>query len=134
MLSSVKFLRAQTVNCAPDPEGFLAYHGTDLLDSIIEVERRQDRYDRTLRGYRIQIAALSSRRDAEERQEELEEEFSELPYFISYETPYYKLRLGNFRSRLDAFETLLELKEAGFDGFIVPDEIEFPALPYKSKQ
>ncbi len=44
------------------------------------------------------------------------------PYFI-YQQPYYKLRIGDFQSRLDAQKFLDKISNVFQGAFIVPDKI-----------
>lgn len=126
--------QAQTIDCMPVDSGSIVYRQTRTLDSIIAVQRRRDRYNRSIPGFRLQLAATSSRREAEALRGEISEEFPELSYTIDFESPYYKLKVGNFRSRTEALLPKLMLGESGYNGFIVPDKIDFPALPGDRKQ
>ena len=124
----------QTIECQSKASGYIAYHHTRALDSIIALQRERNRYDRTIHGYRLQLAAVSSRSEAIALKKEIHQEFDSLAYYIDYHSPYYKLKVGNFRTRTNALLPRLMLQEAGYDGFIVPDKIDFPALPGDRKQ
>ena len=82
-------------------------------------------------GFRVQIYAdlgTRSKQRTEEVQEEFDELYPEVGSYLIYEEPYFKLRVGNFRTRLDA-KRFLESISSDFEyAFIVPDEIEFPGF------
>ncbi len=86
-----------------------------------------------LRGYRIQLLATSRRTEAMEFRRYLLEHYPEWPVYLTYQRPYFKIRVGDFRSRMEAVSMWPALRadtlilRNGF--FIVPDRIEWPPLP-----
>jgi len=79
---------------------------------------------RTSTGYRIQVVIASEFDECQQRRKDLQSLFPEQKTYIVHEFPFYKLRMGNFKTRKDA-ETYLEK----FDLYnikniqIVPDRI-----------
>ena len=69
--------------------------------------------------YRIQLFA-SSQIEALREQKKVAEEKTNLPVFIAYEAPYYKLFAGDFIQKADAEGNLKKLKKIGYnDAWIV---------------
>jgi len=60
--------------------------------------------------YKIQLD-FGSRSELEEIKAKFENEFSEWPVEMVYETPNYKVWVGNFSTRLEADIALLKIKE-----------------------
>jgi len=60
--------------------------------------------------YKIQLD-FGSRAELEEVKSKFESEFSEWPVEMVYETPNYKVWVGNFSTRLEADIALLKIKE-----------------------
>lgn len=84
----------------PGDLSFLEYDSTASINSPAEV-------------YRVQI--FTSRLYAEAtRERQLAEEIFNLPIFLDYEVPYYKLRVGNFFTRDEAENMLSEIKAIGY--------------------
>ncbi|MDQ3072748.1 MAG: SPOR domain-containing protein [Bacteroidota bacterium] len=79
-----------------------------------------------MRGYRVQVYAGSDRRRAEQLKDELSNIYSTV--YLVYDQPYFKIRIGDYRSRLEAQHMLHELKIAFPETLLVPDDINLPAL------
>lgn len=63
--------------------------------------------------YRVQI--FTSRLYAEaSREKAIAEEIFNLPVYLDYEVPYYKLRVGDFTTRGEAEDMLPEIKAIGY--------------------
>lgn len=106
-------------------------------DSRIEklIKKQQSLYalDSTMSGYRIQIfmeIGNDAVRHAEAVKRQFTSAFPEIPIYLSYEQPYYRLRVGDFRSRIEA-EKYLRLIKPQFSVAFVTAESIFPprALP-----
>ena len=81
-----------------------------------------------IEGYRIQITTFSGTNSlarAEKAKMEFENSFSEYPAHISYLEPYFRLRIGDFRSKLEAYEALQKISLQYEGAFIIRDEINF---------
>lgn len=83
-------------------------------------------------GYRIQIYSSSNRNAREESRKAHAEFISRFPgieaYSIYSEPGYFKVRVGDFRTRAEAVKLFLEISKAFPDAYIVPDVIRFPEL------
>ena len=51
-----------------------------------------------------------------------------IPYMPFWLAPNFKLRVGDYRTRLEAEKMLHELRTAYPGCFVVPDEVEMPRL------
>jgi len=49
--------------------------------------------------------------------------------YLDYQAPNFKVRVGDFKKRMDAEELLLEIRKAFPAAYIVPDEVELDRLP-----
>ena len=98
------------------------------------VDRNKRINKNNLKGFRIQIYRGSGQ-DAREQSNLASQRFMEkFPdynpkhiYFI-YETPYFKVRIGDYRTRNEAFEVLYKVKDYFRDAYIVNSKINFPDL------
>ncbi len=75
-------------------------------------------------GYRIQILYSSVRDDVYKEKASLYKEFPEIPSYVDYEQPHYKLKLGNFSTRLEATFYLQQVIASRPGAFIVRDRIK----------
>ena len=87
-----------------------------------------------IQGFRIQIF-LSSARNARDEADRVNAEFiSKFPDMYSkveYQEPgYFKVRVGNYRSRVEAYKDLQMIHKEFPDAYAVPATIE---SPYKYK-
>jgi hypothetical protein len=79
-------------------------------------------------GYRVQIFYGSNRREAFNEQSKFKASYPKLNSYITYREPNYYLRVGDFRSRLDAQRFLNELKPSYPTLFIFREKINAPNL------
>jgi len=78
------------------------------------------------RGYRVQIFFGSSRQAAYSAQAKFNEEYPELRTYISYSEPNFKVRAGDFRTRLEAQKLVQEIRQMFTSLFIIPEKINPP--------
>ena len=93
-----------------------------------------------MEGFRIQIYN-SSNRNAREESGKVRAEFlnkfpeSEYPDIKSYtqfaQPGYYKIRVGNFRTKTEATKLFLLISKEFPNAYLVPDIINFPDLNKK---
>ncbi|WP_228852646.1 SPOR domain-containing protein [Aegicerativicinus sediminis] len=67
--------------------------------------------------YRIQIFS-GDRSGAEKSRSEFQSSYGQFPSNITFETPNYKIWVGNFRTRLEADRALLDIKKKFPSAFI----------------
>jgi len=75
-------------------------------------------------GYRIQITYTNIREDIYKDKGQMYKEFPQLPSYVEYEQPYYKLRLGDFKTRLEASYYLQQVTALHPGAFIVKDKVK----------
>lgn len=75
-------------------------------------------------GYRIQITYTDVRDEVYKSKGAMYREFPELASYVEYEQPYYKLRLGDFKTRLEATHFLQQVIPLYTGAFIVRDKIK----------
>jgi hypothetical protein len=84
-----------------------------------------------MEGFRIQIYS-SSKRNAKEESAKVNAEFiNKFPEFkkiypLFAEPAYYKIRVGDYRTRTEATKSFLQISKVFPDAYIVPDIINFP--------
>lgn len=122
------------------PAWVKAQAGTDLTDTLSWVSanpklneavkklRELNSSKQSMPGYRVQIYFGAQRSKANELRARFNSHFPDLNAVVSYHQPNFKVRVGDFRTRMEA-QSKLEMIDKEFPGaFVVPDEIRLPAL------
>lgn len=79
-------------------------------------------------GYRVQIYYGSQRAKATEVRTEFIKKFPGIAPYLIYQQPNFKVRLGDFKTRLEA-QVLLEQVTLDFPAaFVVKDEVKLPEI------
>jgi hypothetical protein len=80
---------------------------------------------RTMKGYRLLIVNTTKRNEAIDAKTKVYTYFPELKAYLLYQTPYFKLKAGNFRTRDEAEKYKKNLNFVFPKGvFIINDVIE----------
>ena len=108
--------------------------GSIRYDIEPEIVRIQEDYVNNWRkigeinGYRIQIAAYSgvnSKSQAEYAKNSFNNLFPYTKAYLIYNEPYFKVRVGNYQSRLEAYKDLESIRLTYPSAYIVPDKISY---------
>lgn len=83
-------------------------------------------------GYRVQIFYGSDRREVFNQQAKFNSSFPELNTYITYKQPNYYLRVGDFRTRLEAQRLMNDLRPMFPTLFIFREKINAPNLNYSN--
>ena len=88
-----------------------------------------------MQGFRIQIYSSSNRSAREESNKARAEFMIKFPEIVSYplyaEPGYFKVRVGDFRTKAEATKTYLLVSKEFPHCYLVPDFINFPSLNTK---
>ena len=79
-------------------------------------------------GFRIQIAALTgtnSKTIAENESDTFKAQFPDIPTYITYLEPFFRIRVGDFFTRLEAYKMLLEIQTIYPGAYIISDKIQY---------
>ncbi len=101
-----------TINYAQ--QGNISINQDPRIDELIKIRNKlETKSDR----YRIQIFS-GDRTRAEDKRLNFRKHFSEYRTELVYETPNYKIWIGNFRTRLEADRALIKVKRKFTNAFI----------------
>lgn len=87
------------------------------------IEEHKD--SKTMNGFRVQLF-FGSREEALRLKGEFLQLRPEQKAFVSYQAPNFKLRVGNFRTQLDAEKFLHNIKKDFPSAYVVNDKVEYP--------
>jgi len=80
--------------------------------------------EETILGFRIQILSTSNVDDAEVSKLTGQQLFLNDTVYVVYDPPVYKVRVGDFETRLQANRRLPDVQERGYkDAWVVPDNV-----------
>ena len=79
-------------------------------------------------GYRIQVHFGNEREKAKEIKTKFLQAFPDIPAYDSYQSPNFRVRVGDFRSKLEASKYLKQISTSFPSSFIVTDNIKYPKL------
>jgi hypothetical protein len=96
---------------------------THLLDQHAEFIEEIE----TIEGYRVQILATTDLDQANAVKARCLMYFKDKSY-LDFFSPYYKVRIGDFRTKLEAYACLMKVKEHFPDAYIVLDMIQIKEL------
>lgn len=82
---------------------------------------------RAIDGYRVQIFN-GNRRDANDKRSEVLRAFPDMLSMVIFETPDYKLQVGNYRTIYEAEGALVIIREKYPQAFVVQTQIDLPEL------
>lgn len=77
-------------------------------------------------GYRVQIFTGPNRKDAYSIQSKFQEEFPDIRTYVIYNEPNFKVRVGDFKNRMDAEKLQDDLKKWFTGMFIITEKINPP--------
>lgn len=80
------------------------------------------------KGYRVQIHSGAEKAKALEIKTKFNLLYNNIPAYLDYQQPYFKVRVGDFRTRLEAYKLLQKISSEFSGSYIVQDEIELPQL------
>ncbi|MFW5707738.1 MAG: SPOR domain-containing protein [Bacteroidota bacterium] len=92
---------------------------------------RQYNKKKGMQGFRVQIYSASGNRSrllTERVKAEFDSTYPGINSYITYDEPYFKLRVGDFRTRLDAQRFEKELSAEYIYATVVVDRISLPPL------
>jgi hypothetical protein len=89
----------------------------------------------TRQGYRVRIF-FDNHQNARTQSEKIEKSFKAaypgISAYRSYENPFFKVTVGDFRTRSEAMQLLNELKATYPKAFLVKEQINYPTVDRKN--
>ncbi len=102
--------------------------GDARIDTLLQLHKLQNKKFPVIPGYRIQIYKESGN-TALDKALEIRDEFEKkynLPAYITFNEPYYRVRVGDFRTRLEAIRFLEKIKRTYPLAWDIKDDIQIP--------
>ena len=104
---------------------FVRYDKEPVVDSINNAYINAWKAVKYVEGYRIQLVAVSNKNGAQKVYNDFKNSFPDVSAYLSYTEPTFRVRVGNFKNRIDAYRFLMRI-QAQFPGaFITKDKVSF---------
>lgn len=119
------FLQAQNYYSTNRSKGRIEIKGDVAVSQLVQKHIELNERVRTIPGYRIQVASLSgtsSKNRAFDMKDRIRNNYPGMEAYVVFDEPNFKVKVGDFRTRLEAFVFLQHIK-TDFPGTIIRDNI-----------
>jgi len=114
--------------------GDVEIKGDPRIDSLIQQHIALNKKFPEIEGYRVMVffdSGNNSKDSANRVIERFHEEYPAIPAYLSFNSPYYRVRVGNFRDRMEAERFVNEIKGMYPNAWVIETLIEPPQLKGK---
>ena len=121
-LGSTLFLRAQE-------QGKITINQDARIDSLLVLHKKMNEKNPHIEGWRINIFFESgnySKKMAIDTKAKFVQSYTDIPCYVVFEEPYYKVLVGDYRTRMEAEKLLKDIVSEYPNAFVVEAEINFP--------
>ena len=101
------------------------------IENLIAKQRSLYSIDSSFNGYRIHIfmeIGNEALDHAKAVKAQFERAFPDIPIYLTYAEPYFRLRAGDFRNRVEAEKCLRRIKPRFKEAFVTADMIYRPKI------
>lgn len=112
-------------------QGKIRFQQDSLIGDLVVRHMIKNKQNPRIDGYRIRIYSdlgTHARKESEEYKARFYENFPDIPIYQDYDRPYWKVYVGDFRTKIEAIKSLKKVKREFPAAFIVPDQINLPEL------
>jgi hypothetical protein len=95
-----------------------------VLKHVLINEARKEK----MKGYRVQIHFGPEKAKALDAKSKFTAAYQNTPAYLVVQLPYFKIRVGDFRTKLEAYKLLHDISGDFPGAFIVSDDIELPKV------
>ena len=101
------------------------------VDSLLQLHKQLNEKNPHIDGWRVNIffeTGNNSKKLATEAKARFVQGYPNIPCYLVFQEPYYKVRVGDYRTQMEA-EKFLKVVVAEYpNSFVVEDKINFPEL------
>ena len=119
------FLAVVSLSFAQSRKGRVEITGDVKVSELVKKHIEFNERMQTVPGYRVQIAALSgpnSRNQAFDLKAKFKEEYPDVEVYIIFTEPNFRIKVGDFTSKLDAYVFMQRIKDR-YPGTIVRENV-----------
>ena len=119
-----------SISCAAQ-NGVLILNQSSRIDTLVMKQRQIHVNDSTIDGFRVQIfmeLGNEALHHADSVKSKFSEKYPDIPIYLVFGQPYYRLRIGDYRTRLEAENMYQQVKKEYKNAFVTADRIELPYI------
>ena len=112
-------------------QGNISINSDPRIDELVKLHVAYNEAFPFMPGYRIQIFMESGNEalnQAEKVKDVFNEKYKNNNAYLIFVAPYYRVRVGDFRTRLEAEKFLQRIIKKYPNAWVIKDEINFPEL------
>lgn len=128
LLGTISFCDAQKTITTANSDSSILITRDPRLDELVDRQKQVNLEKQSMPGYRVQIYFGGNRPKASEVKLDFNSRFPDIPAYLTYQQPNFKVRVGDFRNRYEAQKLLKQLEGKYPTTFVVPDEVKLPSL------
>lgn len=101
------------------------------LEELVKLHIRRNQQGGKMQGFRVEIffsSDLNARQRAQQIRGEFLGSYPDVNVYITFVSPDFKVRVGDFRTRNEALKLMNEIQGRFPKAFVVPDLIEIPRM------
>ncbi len=126
IIIGISLLCSSQIAFSQEQTDSLAQNKTEKIIKDNRVDKLGETYKATFKliGYRVQIHSGNKRQPANQARASFLRVHPKTKAHLDYEQPYYKVRVGDFKTKLEALKYKNFIAEEFPNSFIVKDEID----------
>lgn len=113
---------------APGNEGEVTINVDERVNQYLAKRKQQRLADSTQKGYRIQLLFADKRADAQQAKQKFLSMYPDCSADLFFDSPYFKVRVGDFKTKLEAQPMLFHLRDHFSTLFLIEDTINPPPI------
>jgi len=122
-------------------KGIVTVHQSDAIRSLVGAHKYGTNVEQEggvtylkIQGFRAQVFSGNNQRKSKDeafrKEKEIKELFPDVPTYVTYNAPFWKLRVGDYRSHEEAYQMMRMLMTAfpayAKEMYIVKEEVKIP--------
>ena len=127
LILSLLFITLTGLAFSQKAEDYTYVNRDARIDRLLEKHRQYNQSNPGVDGFRVQIffdSGNNSKKAAQTSRERFMEVYPEVSAYLTFKAPYYRVRVGDFRTKLEAEGFLFQLATNYPNAFTVPDRIQ----------
>lgn len=111
--------------------GTLVVNVDGRIEQLVQMYIEENGKKKTMEGFRVQIFSESGN-EAKKRANDTKtlflSQFQDYPAYLLFQTPNFKVRVGDFRSKLEAYRCMKQISLTFPNTYVVSDDVQLPPV------